>query len=391
MISVQEARELISKYCIGAKTGTLLLNEACGCALAETICSSIDTPPFHQSAMDGYAFSFDLWDGKSHLPVAGEIQAGNFFSGELQPGHVLRIFTGAPLPAGADTVVVQEKTIAEGRSIIIKDEKLKKGDNVRQQGSHTKKGERLLQQGHCLSPASVSFLAGTGIEKVKVHAKPVVRIIVTGKELVKPGNPLTPGNIYESNSFGLAAALQQIHIFPASVELSDDKIPDLKSSITKQLHSDILILTGGVSMGDYDLVPTALEECGVKNIFHKVKQKPGKPFYFGTYKQTLVFALPGNPAAVLTCFYEYIAAAISSFTKIEYFKRSMLTLANDYKKKQGLTTFLKGKTKQHTVQILGHQESYMMDSFAYADCLIELEEEKEYFRKGETVPVLMIN
>ena len=145
-----------------------------------------------------------------------------------------------------------------------------------------------------------------------------------------------------------------------------------------------------MSVGDYDLVPKSLANCGVNKIFHTVKQKPGKPFYFGTYQQTLIFALPGNPAAVMTCFYEYIAPAISRFTKKEYFKSLLLPLSTDFVKKSGLTYFLKGKTSNHEVTILNQQESYLLNSFAIADCLIELEEDKEFVNQGENVRVLMI-
>ena len=171
----------------------------------------------------------------------------------------------------------------------------------------------------------------------------------------------------------------------------DDNEEEIMKAITNHLQSDIIILTGGVSVGDYDFVGTALEKCGVKKIFHKVKQKPGKPLYFGVHNQTLVFALPGNPAAVLTCFYEYIVPAISSYTGKTYFKKLKLSLANDFTKKPGLTYFLKGTTNLNSVIVLNHQESYLMNSFALADCIVELEEDKVQFRKGDMVDISMIN
>ena len=220
--------------------------------------------------------------------------------------------------------------------------------------------------------------------------KPVVSIIVTGKELVQPGENISQGKIYESNSFGLIAALHQLSVLTVSVNIVDDDEEAIMNAINKNLNSDILILTGGVSVGDYDFVAGALEKCGVKKIFHKVKQKPGKPFYFGRHDKTLVFALPGNPAAVMTCFYEYIVSAISMFTKINYFKKMKVPVANDFTMKPGLTYFLKGKTGINDVSILSNQESYQMNSFAIADCIIELEEEKEFVRKGDRVNIKMI-
>jgi molybdopterin molybdotransferase len=341
--------------------------------------------------MDGYAFSFENWDGKSDLKIAGEIQAGSKEVIEIKPLQAARIFTGAALPAATDTVVMQEHVTKNGNQIHINNTQLVKGTNVRSRGSQTRKGELALDKGQLLTPPAISFLAGIGIEKVDVFSKPSISIIVTGKELIQPGNEITEGEIYESNSCGLIAGLNAMDITPNSVEIVDDVEAEIINAINRQLNSDILILTGGVSVGDYDFVAKTLEKCGVKNIFHKIKQKPGKPFYFGKRNESLVFGLPGNPASALTCFYEYIIPAIDNFTKKNYQRKLKMPLANDYKKKAGLTYFLKGKTNDEKVMILNNQESYMMNSFAIADCLIELEEEKEQFMKGEMVNVLMIS
>jgi len=390
MINVTEAKQLINDNCSVLKVNTLTLLEANGSILAEPIYAAMDTPPFDQSAMDGYAFSYENWDKKSILTVIGEIQTGNFSDKPLLANEAVRIYTGGPTPPGADTVVVQEKINREGNTIQIQDAFLVKGANVRPQGSQTKKGEMALQERQLLTPVALSFLAGIGISKVNVFSKPIVSIIVTGKELTKADEIITEGKIYESNSIGLVAALQQLGIASVSVEVVDDVEKEIVKAVANQLTSDILILTGGVSVGDYDLVPASLEKCGVEKIFHKIKQKPGKPFYFGRYNQTLVFALPGNPAAVMSCFYEYVVQAISSFTQKKYFKKMLLPLAQDFNKKAGLTYFLKGKIGEKEVTVLNNQESYKLNSFAVADCLIEFDEDKENFIKGDLVNVRMI-
>lgn len=390
MINVQEARQLIDENCCSLRVETLTLLEANGSILAEPIYAAIDTPPFHQSAMDGYAFSYENWDKKSNLTLVGEIQTGNFSNTVLKANEAVRIYTGAPIPPGTDTVVMQEKISRDGNTIQILDDLLVKGTNVRPQGSQTQKGELALQENQLLTPVAISFLAGIGVNKVNVFSKPTVSIIVTGKELASANDEITEGKIFESNSIGLIAALQQLSINPLSVQVVDDVEEEIEQAISNQLSSDILILTGGVSVGDYDLVPASLENCGVQKIFHKIKQKPGKPFYFGRYNQTLVFALPGNPAAVMSCFYEYVVQAISSFTKKEYFKKMAFPLAEDFNKKAGLTFFLKGKMGQNEVTVLNNQESYKLNSFAVADCLIEFEEDKENFKKGDLVNVRMI-
>lgn len=390
MINVKEAKQLIDENCCSLKVNNLTLLEANGSILAEPIYAVMDTPPFHQSAMDGYAFSYENWDKKSNLTVIGEIQTGNYSVEKVLVNEAVRIFTGAPIPPGTDTVVMQEKINRDGNTIQILDTFLVKGINVRPQGSQTKKGDLALQERQLLSPVAISFLAGIGISKVNVFSKPTVSIIVTGKELAKADDTITEGKIFESNSIGLIAALQQIGINPVSVEVVDDVEEEIERAISNQLTSDILILTGGVSVGDYDLVPASLEKCGVQKIFHKIKQKPGKPFYFGRHNQTLVFALPGNPAAVMSCFYEYVAQAISNFTQKEYFKKMAFPLAEDFNKKAGLTFFLKGKIGERDVMVLNDQESYKLNSFAVADCLIEFDEDKEIFQKGDLVNVRMI-
>ena len=390
MINVKEAKKLIDENCCTLKVKTLSLLEANGSILAEPVYAVIDTPPFHQSAMDGYAFSFENWDKKSNLTVIGEIQTGNYSDKIVQTNEAVRIYTGAPIPVGTDTVVMQEKISLKGNSIQILDASLVSGANVRPQGSQTQKGELALQKGQLLSPVAISFLAGIGINKVNVFSKPTISIIVTGKELAAANDEISDGKIFESNSIGLIAALQQLGINPVSVEVVDDVEEEIEKAISNQLSSDILILTGGVSVGDYDLVPASLEKCGVQKIFHKIKQKPGKPFYFGRHNQTLVFALPGNPAAVMSCFYEYVVQAISSFTQKEYFKKMVFPLAEDFNKKAGLTFFLKGKMGEAAVTVLNNQESYKLNSFAVADCLIEFDEEVENFKKGDLVNVRMI-
>lgn len=390
MVNVNEAKKLILDNCRKPKIECHSLLDANGFILAEQPVSLINTPPFDQSAMDGYAFSFDKWDGKKDLKVVGEVQAGTVFPEILKSFECVRIFTGASLPKGADTVIMQEKIIPSGDCITIKDETLIKGSNVRLKGSQTNAGEYLLKVEQILLPPAISYLAGAGVDKVKIYSNPVVSILVTGKELLKPGNPISEGKIYESNSFGLIAALSQINIIPSSVDFSDDNEEEIINKISEKLNSDIVIITGGVSVGSYDYVHTALEKCGVKKIFHKVRQKPGKPFFFGKKDDTIIFALPGNPAAVLSCFYGYIVPAVSYYTHKEYFKSFTLPLKEEYRKKSDLTYFLKGKIQNNEVKILEHQESFLMNSFAMADCIIELNHEKEFFQKGDPVNVTMI-
>jgi molybdopterin molybdotransferase len=390
MIGVSVARELIRQHALAGRSEKQPLLFANGCLLAENVYAPIDTPPFHQSAMDGYAFSFDSWDGSSPLKVAGEVQAGSYSRLQLHPMQAIRIFTGAPVPAGADTVVMQEKVIVNNDFISISDPSISKGANVRKKGSQNNKGDLVLQAGQLLTPAGLAYLAGMGIKEVSVYTKPMIHIITTGKELINDLKDFTDGKIFESNSIGLIAALQKIGIQPASVVVTDDDEKEIMNAVQVSKGADFVLLTGGVSVGEYDLVAAAMEKCGVQKIFHSVKQKPGKPLYFGKKNNTLFFGLPGNPASTLTCFYEYVMEAIEIFLHVPLVREIQLPLQNGWRKKSGLTFFLKGKTKDNGVEILGQQESFMMSSFAISDCLVELDENREQYEPGDMVRVKMI-
>lgn len=390
MLSVQEARKLVQENATLEKISSCRLSDAAGLCLAKEVVSPIDSPLFDQSAMDGYALSLASWDGSSEFMVIGEIQAGVKPEIELKAGEAMRIFTGAPVPKGADTVIMQEKVSTRDKILEIHDPDLKVGANIRLRGSQIRKGEIALPEGILLNPAAMSFLAGLGISDVAVYKPPVVCIIATGKELITDQRELSEGMIYESNTVGLTAALKQRHIHPESVHVTDDNEEAIMNAFLKCQNADIVIITGGVSVGEYDLVPASLEKCGVRKIFHKVKQKPGKPLFFGTRNKTLVFALPGNPAAVLSCYYQYICPAIDAFVHFSHLKEKNLPLLADYTKKAGLTHFLKAKATDRGVEILSGQESYLLLTFSLANALVELPEEGEVFHAGTMVSVRII-
>jgi molybdopterin molybdotransferase len=349
--------------------------------------SKIDFPPFNQSNVDGYAIAFK--DASERLKINGESAAGNNENISLQPKHAMRIFTGAPVPANADTVVMQEKVVVENGSLIIEDDKLQQGLNFRAKGKDIQQGKLALQKDGYLAAGAVGFLAALGLTEVNVYRKPSIRIIITGNELQQPGEELKYGQVYEANSFMLKAALQQLHFNDVTVLRADDNLERLTSILNNELHkSDIVLLCGGISVGDYDFVLQAANNCGVQQLFHKVKQRPGKPLYLGKKENKLVFGLPGNPSSVLTCFYEYVAEALSMITKRNSFiKVRQASLDSDYKKIAGLTFFLKGILEDDKVIALDAQESYRLSSYAKANCLIRLDEGMTEYKKGEIVEV----
>ncbi|MDO8366072.1 MAG: molybdopterin molybdotransferase MoeA [Saprospiraceae bacterium] len=390
MTTVNDAKRLVDESAMVLPAITIPLLESLGMILATPVVSAVDMPPFDQSAMDGYAFHFEAFNPKLPLRVIGEIPAGKQAALRPAPGEAMRIFTGAPVPEGTDTVVMQEKVRIKGDQIWIDDFLLKKGSNVRPCGSQTRQGETALSPGTHLNPAAIGFLAGLGVTTVQVWSKPKVCLIITGKELAPPGAVLKPGQVYESNSFALIAALQELNIQPTLVFRSDDDERLITNYLATGIEQcDLVIVTGGISVGDYDLVKKSMDNCQVKTVFYKVKQKPGKPLFFGKHPQKLLFGLPGNPSAVLTCFYEYIVPAIEKMSgKIGPSRRmTKKTLTAAFSKRPGLTYFLKGKINGDEVVPLHAQESYQMSSFALADCLIVLEENRTNYEKGEMVEV----
>lgn len=390
MITVSEAKSLIKQNIQRLQPVTLSITEAAGHILATDVQAICDIPAFRQSSMDGYALRFE--DKDKPLAIRGEMAAGTSVPLSIAKGEATRIFTGAPLPDGADTVVMQEKiSLADGK-LLVHDEKLNTGMNVRAQGAEVKAGALAIEKGSLLSPAAIGFLAGIGITHVRVYPMPVVAIIATGKELQQPGKTLGYGQVYESNSYSLSAALRLAGITKIELYAADDELHILKDVLQNALHhSDMVLLTGGVSVGDYDFVIEASRLCGIEQVFHKVRQKPGKPLFFGKLQDKVIFGLPGNPSSVMNCFYNYVLPAVAQLSDRKNGVQSVSAILQaDYQKPAGLTHFLKGTYANGLAWPLHAQESFRLSSFASANCLICLEENQEKVEKGETVTVLLL-
>ncbi|REJ81005.1 MAG: molybdopterin molybdenumtransferase MoeA [Bacteroidetes bacterium] len=389
MVSVEEARKLLLHNVSLLPAAETDLMHSTGMILAEDIHSPVNMPPFRQSAMDGYAIRFKDLD-KGILELMDEIPAGGVFRGTMEEGCAVRIFTGAKVPDDADSVVEQERVHRESGRIRIETEGYKFGANIRAEGSQIRKGEIALTRGTYLNPACLGFLAGIGIQKLKTYSQPRISVIVTGSELQKPGNELAEGEVYESNSYALYSALQSMGMKPMSCEVLRDDFENISRVLFERVgNSDVIILTGGISVGDYDFVRVLLEKENIENIFYKIRQKPGKPIWFGKYRSTLIFALPGNPASVMTCFYEYVYPSLRKMAGFSNpgLKKEKRKLYNDFRKKKGLANYLKGKFIDDKVLIMEGQESYKMNSFAMADCFVYLEPDAEYVQAGDWVEV----
>jgi molybdopterin molybdotransferase len=387
MIPVEQAKQLIEQHTSQLPIVSMPLHKAMGLVLAEDLIAPYDIPAYPQSSMDGYALAFESVGGV--IQVEGEIAAGSDTLLRLRPGFAVRIFTGAAVPEGADTVVVQEKIKLDGNRLIIDDANLKKGDNVRPVGSEIRKADLAMGKGETLTPAAIGFLAGMGINLVKVFPKPRVSIIVTGNELQHPGQPLEYGQVFESNSYTLLSALSQLHIEQVDVNRSNDDPGQLRTLLSAALdRSDLILMTGGVSVGDYDFTLRTFETCGVVPVFHKIRQKPGKPILFGKKNGKAVFGLPGNPASVLTCFYQYVYPAIGKMMNRALHLQSLRTsLMTPYEKNAGLTHFLKALYDGLEVRLLSGQESYKLNSYAKANCLVVIPEHITFVNSGDEVEV----
>lgn len=365
--------------------------------LAEDVRAQKDIPFFPNSAMDGFALcSEEMQIAPVALKMKGCIRAGDSPKIKVDKGEAVKIMTGAPMPNGADAVVMVEDTEEKGKDVLVK-KTVKKGENVRNQGEEIKKGQIGLKKGISLNPASLGFLASLGREKVMVFSQPKVSVLVTGNELVRPGNELKSGKIWESNSVALNAALDELDIKPISLGIARDNLQDLEKRIKEGLRSsDILLICGGVSVGEYDLVQEVLLKLKIKKIFWRIAAKPGKPTFFGTKGKKLIFGLPGNPASVLVTFLEYVRPAI---LKMKGRNDVMLPeaeaiLEEKLQKKAGRSNFLRGifreKNGKKYVESAGLQNSHILESFARANCLIYLEKDKKIFKPGERVKIQIL-
>ncbi|WP_132054094.1 molybdopterin molybdotransferase MoeA [Pseudocnuella soli] len=388
MIPVSDAR-LILDDAVGPLAPKMLpLTDAVNQVLAEDVVACIDVPQFDQSAMDGYAFQLHDLEQNSWLAVAGEAAAGSSSPHVLQKGTAMRIFTGAPMPNGADVVLMQEHAHIHDGNLLFSGCPLQKGRNVRAAGSVVKKGAMVLPRGTVLLPGAVGLLASLGMAQVKVYPSPRVALLVTGNELVTPGNALQYGQVYDSNSPALIAALKQLGVDIVVVRYVSDCLHEVEEALEALLpHCDLLLITGGVSVGKYDFVIAGAKRAGVQTLFHKVAQKPGKPLFFGRWQQTPVFGLPGNPGAVLTCFYIYVAPVIKKMMQQKFALVRHMPLGIAVEKKTGLTYFLKGHIEGNKVMPLGAGDTMRKSSFAFADCIIELDADDVYFDAESIVKV----
>ena len=306
MIAPDEAFRLVLQHASRLPSRTLKLAEACGLELAEPVLADRDYPPFPRAMMDGFAIR--VADAGNEVTIVGEVAAGQNAAIDVTDGRSLEIMTGAPCPSGTQAVV-QKEHVRKAKDRVQLPERIMHGQHIAPQGSECRAGELVLRPGQTVTPLAVAVMASFGMEAVRVTPRPTLAIITTGAELIPPGQEPGPGEIRDSNGPMLVAMARDLGLDSIVHEHAEDTLDSIAAALDKAAASDIILLTGGVSVGNYDLVPQALSTFGAELVFHRVRQKPGKPLLFARKDAQLLFGLPGNPLASHWCFHRYVAPA----------------------------------------------------------------------------------
>lgn len=368
MIEVEQALSLIDAHASPLGVEQLSVGASIrGRVLCDAVIAPADLPGFRQSSMDGFALCYK--EGLRVYTVVGEIAAGSSETFDLKPGEAVRIFTGARVPENCDRVIMQEQVAYTNYTAELKAD-TRSAQNIRAVGSQIQKGQMVLEHGLTLTPASIGLLASLGIETVSVYQNPSVAIVVTGNELVKLGESKSEVQVYESNSSALQAAFEELGLKVEAVFFASDDPDQTVAQLAKALQTaNLVLISGGISVGDYDYVADALKAIEVESVFYTVRQKPGKPLFFGKKGEKAVFALPGNPASTLTCFYVYVKRYLEQIQG-QSPTEMLLTLETPIENRFGRALFVKALRSGGTVRPMDEFNSATLMSFAKANALI---------------------
>ena len=402
MLSVEEALARITAAFAPLPAETVGLAEALGRVLAEDVAARVTQPPKDVSAMDGYAVrAADVADvseeNPARLAVIGSVPAGEAFDGTLGPAQAVRIFTGAPLPEGADAIVIQEDTETDGGTVIVK-AGAAKGTYVRPAGLDFRAGDVGLAAGRRLSARDVGLAAAMNRPWLRVHRRPRVAVLATGNEVVMPGEPLGPNQIVSSNGFSLAAFVTACGGQPLHLGIAPDDEAALGALVTGARGADVLITTGGVSIGEHDLIRKVLGERGLDMDFWRIAMRPGKPLLFGRIDGTPILGLPGNPVSSLVCATLFLRPAIEIMLGCKPAQRPPETAilgadlgAND-RRQDYLRARLDIDSRGRRLAVpFERQDSAMLAALARADCLIVRKPRADPAKAGEVVEVVPLS
>lgn len=397
MLPVAEALPRILQLFPRLSSEQVPLHSALGRTLAQNLTARLPLPAFDNSAMDGYALRYaDLNAGETTLPLCGEIAAGAQGSGPLLEQSAFRIFTGAPMPRGADTVVMQENTRRDGERVVILERPRAAGANVRQRGSDVEENSPLLPLGTLMGPGEIALCAAQGLSSCPVVRRPRVAILSTGSELVEPHDAHRPFSVVNSNAYALAALVEEAGAVPWVLPAAPDELNVIKERLNEALSADAVLCSGGVSVGDHDLVARAFNELGVITDFWKVAIKPGKPIRVGHKNGTPVVGLPGNPVSAMVTFELFVRPGLLRMAGHEAFFRPVIeaALAEPYVKKAGRTEFaratLSPQTSPPTVRLHSSQSSGAMRSMVGVDALAILPRNRGALSAGDRIHALLL-
>jgi molybdopterin molybdotransferase len=393
MIAVEDARRIVLEHCqvLPARTTTVDW-DVLGCVLAEDVASDLDMPPFDKALMDGYAVRVADVTSGTDLPVVGTVMAGQIPL-PLPPGSAIGIMTGAPIPAGADAVIrLEDATLLNDSRVCFARANPMPGQNILRQGAEMRCGEVVLRQGTRITPQVAGLLAAVGRSHVRIIPRPEVAILSTGDELVPPDEVPGPGQLRNSNGVMLACQARRAGAIPRLLGIAHDRRDELQRRIEDALRSDIVVLSGGVSMGKLDLVPDVLCNLGVVAHIHQVAMKPGKPFLFGTFERRLIFGLPGNPVSSYCCFELFVRPAIRSLSghPIGGPTWDEAELAEDFQHRSDRPTFHPAVRTGATVRPVAWLGSPDLRALAGSNALIQLPPGSHIFPAGSRLPVLDI-
>jgi molybdopterin molybdotransferase len=375
------------------------LSNAADRILAQPLKAQRAQPPFAASAMDGYAVrGSDVEQAPVNLKVIGEAPAGHGFAGRVGKGQAVRIFTGAPLPKGADTIVIQENTSAgDQRDVITVLDKTAPGSFVRAAGLDFKKGETLLPRHTFLGGREIGLAAAMNHARIPVVHRPSVALLATGDELVEPGANPRDDQIISSNTLAIATMITRFGGEPVDLGIIPDKSARIEKAIQHAAGADILVTIGGASVGDHDLVQAAMEASGIKIGFWKIAMRPGKPLMFGQRGAQRVLGLPGNPVSAMVCTKLFIQPLLAALTGDQRSRAPVAAVlganlkANDQRQDYVRATLEHGKNGQLIATAFAKQDSSMQRVFREADCLIIRPPHTAPAKKGEQVQILMLD
>ncbi|HEY6344492.1 MAG TPA: gephyrin-like molybdotransferase Glp [Bryobacteraceae bacterium] len=389
-LGFEEARECVLRNASrGRQTEPVRLLEAAGRVLAEPIAADRDYPPFHRAARDGFAVRAADLPGQLH--VIGEVRAGHLFPTAIGPGEAVEIMTGAPLPEGSDAVVMIEH-VTRSHDRICVERILQPGENYSPRGIEARKGELVLTAGRRLEFAEIAALAMVGRECAQVYKKPRVAIIPTGDEIVEPAQRPEPFQIRNSNAYSLACQVSRAGGVPEILPIARDNYASTRGVIERGLEADLVLLSGGVSAGKYDMVEKVLADLGAEFFFDRVKIQPGQPLVYGTVGGNQFFGLPGNPISTMVTFEVFARAAVELLGGVSQAPLPLLTarLSTDFRHKPGLTRFLPARVKE-SAEVAPEPWHGSGDIVAVtrANAFLVADADRETWAKGEEIRVLL--